>query len=325
MTPIHECCVSTGDPQGIGPEVSVKAAREMSLRGSARVVLVGVESDLMNAGASASWPRIRENEDALAAVSLLPVPASPQRIEEPPPSGDGGRRALAALDVALRRVRAAPRGRALVTAPVSKVAVTRSGVPFDGHTGWIARECGTTHVVMLFEAPKFRVALATVHVPHSKVASRLSFDGLLATLRVIDADLRTRFGLVAPRIAVLGLNPHAGESGSLGSEEIDVITPAIAQAVAEGLHVRGPFPADTWFRPEFESRADCTLAMYHDQGLLPVKCLAFGTAVNVTLGLPIIRTSVDHGTAFDIAGRGIADASSMLVAMDVAQRLLNAP
>lgn len=319
MKPLPECCVSTGDPQGIGPEVSVKAARAAAAEGIARIVLVGRDDVLAKAGADRGWPRIEPGEKATAPVSVLRV-AGGGAFAAPPPSAEGGSAALEALDGALARVRAASH-RALVTAPVSKKAVTLSGRPFDGHTGYIARVCGAPLPVMLFETPTFRVALATVHVPLRAVAGFHTPASLLELCRVVAGDLERRFGIARPRLALLGINPHAGESGLLGHEDADVVAATVALGAAEGLSLSGPHPADTWFRPGFEGAADCVVAMYHDQGLLPVKCLAFGSAVNVTLGLPIVRTSVDHGTAFDIAGKGSADAGSMAEALRLAARL----
>ncbi len=298
----------------------MKAARAAVAEGVARIVLVGREDVLARAGADPAWPRIASGEEVSAPVSVLPV-AGAEPLGAAPPSAGGGTAAIDALDAALERVRAASH-RALVTAPVSKKAVTLSGRPFDGHTGYIARVCGAPLPVMLFETPTFRVALATVHVPLRSVAGFHTPASLLALCRVVSGDLERRFGIVRPRLALLGINPHAGEAGLLGHEDADVVAATVTLGAAEGLALSGPHPADTWFRPGFEGAADCVIAMYHDQGLLPVKCLAFGSAVNVTLGLPIVRTSVDHGTAFDIAGKGLADAGSMAEALRLAARLV---
>jgi 4-hydroxythreonine-4-phosphate dehydrogenase len=202
--------------------------------------------------------------------------------------------------------------------------ITDAGIAFTGHTEYLADRTGTPRVVMLLAGGGLRVALATTHIPLAAVARAITRPLLLSVVRILDADLRRRFGIARPRILVAGLNPHAGESGHLGREEIEVIAPAVAELAAEGLGVAGPFPADTLFTPRMLADADAALAMFHDQGLPVLKHAAFGTAVNVTLGLPIIRTSVDHGTALDRAGTGEIDAGSLeqaiALAFDMAAR-----
>jgi 4-hydroxythreonine-4-phosphate dehydrogenase len=209
----------------------------------------------------------------------------------------------------------------MVTAPVHKGVINDAGIAFTGHTEYLAEHTGTPHVVMMLVGGGMRVALATTHVALKDVAGRITGQGLEQTLRVLHQDLAGRFGIVRPRIAVAGLNPHSGESGYLGREEIEVIAPAIERLRAEGLTLDGPLPADTLFTPASLERYDCVLAMYHDQGLPVLKHAAFGGGVNVTLGLPIIRTSVDHGTALDIAGTGKARAGSLAEAIKLAARL----
>jgi 4-hydroxythreonine-4-phosphate dehydrogenase len=249
-----------------------------------------------------------------------PLPAA---IFQRPPSEAGGKGALAALDAALARVLARP-GRALVTAPLSKAAVAICSPSFDGHTGYLAKRLSVAHPVMMFVTPAFRVALATVHVALGRVPGLVTADRLRNVAKVTRDDLARRFGVPDARLAVLGVNPHAGEGGAIGAEEKDVVLPAIDALRKEGFRISGPYPADSYFRPGFEKESDAIIAWYHDQGLLPVKCLAFGEAVNVTLGLPIVRTSVDHGTAFDLAGSGRADPGSMEHALRVARDLLAA-
>jgi len=205
-----------------------------------------------------------------------------------------------------------------VTAPVQKSVLNDAGIPFTGHTEYLAQRTGTPQVVMLLAGGGLRVALATTHLPLAAVPAAITPGLLDSVIRILDADLRRRFGIARPRILVAGLNPHAGESGYLGREEIDVIAPAIEALAREGLGVRGPFPADTLFTPRMLAGADAALAMYHDQGLPVLKHAAFGRAVNVTLGLPLIRTSVDHGTALDLAGRGEIDAGSLEQAIALA-------
>lgn len=207
---------------------------------------------------------------------------------------------------------------AMVTAPVQKSVINQAGIPFSGHTEYLAERCNTKLPVMMLTAGQLRVALATTHLPLSKVSSAINPLMLTDTLRVLHHDLRQRFAIAAPRILVLGLNPHAGESGYLGREEINVIAPVLANLRAEGMALMGPLPADTAFTPHRLAQADAVLAMYHDQGLPVLKYAGFGNAVNVTLGLPIVRTSVDHGTALELAGSGQADSGSLLAALELA-------
>jgi len=206
----------------------------------------------------------------------------------------------------------------MVTGPVHKGIINDAGVPFSGHTEYLAQRCAVAQPVMLLVAGELRVALVTTHLPLRRVPDAISIEGIVATARILDRGLRAGFGIAVPRILVLGLNPHAGESGHLGTEERDTIEPAVAQLQAEGLNVRGPLPADTAFTPPHLAQADAVLAMYHDQGLTVLKHRGFGHAVNVTLGLPIVRTSVDHGTAVELAGTGQADAGSFVAALELA-------
>lgn len=213
---------------------------------------------------------------------------------------------------------------AMVTAPVQKSIINDAGIAFTGHTEFLAEKAGAEHVVMMLVGGGLRVALATTHLPLRDVASAITRDGLMKTLRVLDRDLRQRFKVARPRILVAGLNPHSGESGHLGTEDIEVIMPAVAQAVQEGISASGPIPADTLFVPERVKHADAVLAMYHDQGLPVLKYASFGQGVNVTLGLPFVRTSVDHGTALDLAGTGKADPGSLIEAARLAIELASA-
>ncbi len=229
-----------------------------------------------------------------------------------------GRAVLATLDLAVEGVQAGWFD-AIVTAPLQKSTINDAGVAFSGHTEYLADKTSTAQVVMMLagsaapgQAP-LRVALATTHLPLKDVAGAITQAGLARVIDIIDADLKNKFGIGAPRILVTGLNPHAGENGYLGREEIDTIAPAIAAAQARGIDARGPYPADTLFQPKYLRDADCVLAMYHDQGLPVLKHATFGRGVNITLGLPLIRTSVDHGTALDLAAQGFghADCASM--------------
>jgi 4-hydroxythreonine-4-phosphate dehydrogenase len=227
---------------------------------------------------------------------------------------------LAILDRAVKGCMAGQYA-AMVTAPVQKSVINDAGIRFTGHTEYLAERSGAKHVVMMLVGGGLRVALATTHLPLSEVPRAISRDGLLATLRVLDGDLRARFRIATPRILVSGLNPHSGESGHLGSEDQEIIAPAIALARKNGIQATGPIPADTLFVPERLRQADAVLAMYHDQGLPVLKYASFGRGVNVTLGLPFVRTSVDHGTALDLAGTGSADPGSLIEAVKLAIEL----
>ena len=207
---------------------------------------------------------------------------------------------------------------AMVTAPVHKGIINDAGIAFTGHTEFLAERTGAPHVVMMLVGGGLRVALATTHLAVKDIARHITSASLEQTLRVLQNDLTTRFGIAEPRIAVTGLNPHAGESGHLGREEIEIIIPLLERLGREGMRVTGPLPADTVFNPERLRNFDCVLAMYHDQGLPVLKYASFGSGVNVTLGLPIIRTSVDHGTALDLAGSGKADVGSLCTAIELA-------
>lgn len=213
---------------------------------------------------------------------------------------------------------------AVVTAPVHKGVINDAGVGFSGHTEFFADQTGTEQVVMMLACPGLRVALATTHLPLREVADAITPALLEQVLRILHADLRSKFGIAAPRILVCGLNPHAGEGGHLGHEEIDIIIPLLERLRSEGMLLDGPLPADTLFTPKRLDHADAVLAMYHDQGLPVLKHKGFGQAVNVTLGLPIIRTSVDHGTALDLAATGRADVGSLRVALHTAISMIEA-
>lgn len=211
---------------------------------------------------------------------------------------------------------------AMVTAPVQKSTINAAGIPFSGHTEFLAALCGTDKVVMLLAGGDLRVALATIHLPLAAVPGAITRAGLSDTIRIVDAELRTRFGIAEPRLLVLGLNPHAGEDGVLGDEEIRTIRPVVDELRAQGLKLHGPVAGDSAFTPSSLADCDAVIAMYHDQGLGPLKARHFGGIVNVTLGLPILRTSVDHGTALALAGSGRADHSSLRAAVDLAIELI---
>ena len=255
----------------------------------------------------------REQAPPVSIESLAaPAPVHPGRLDPA-----NGRHVIALLDRALAGC-VSGEFDAMVTAPVQKSTINDAGVAFSGHTEYLAERTGTARVVMMLVGGGLRVALATTHLPLSRVPAAITRESLEATLRIMEADLRTRFGFARPRILVAGLNPHAGESGYLGREEIEVIEPVVRKLAAAGMAVSGPFPADTLYTHHMLEGADATLAMFHDQGLPVLKHAAFGRAVNVTLGLPVIRTSVDHGTALDRAGAGEVDAGSLREALALA-------
>lgn len=332
MSPQHRIALTAGEPAGIGPELLVKIAQQ----GWAQRLIAIADPDLLrNTARHLNLPlELIDDDDrtrgALPAgqLAIAPVPlaraAQPGRLD--PANADATLQMLhlAAAGAATRRFDA------IVTAPVQKSALDRPGAPFSGHTEYFQTLAEVEQVVMLLvaaptaERPALRVALATTHLPLRAVAEAITADRLEQVLRVLDAGLQRDYGLATPQIAVLGLNPHAGEDGHLGSEEIEVIAPLLVRLNQVGMHLEGPLPADTAFSPSRMARTDAFLAMYHDQGLPVLKYAGFGSAVNVTLGLPYVRTSVDHGTALDIAGRGLADAGSLGCAIGEAIRMLDA-
>jgi 4-hydroxythreonine-4-phosphate dehydrogenase len=249
---------------------------------------------------------------------------SPLAVQAPVQAGrlnaSNGQYVLQTLDRAIQLCQSGAID-AMVTAPIHKGVINDAGVAFSGHTEYLAQATDTEQVVMMLATEGLRVALATTHIPLAKVPTALNREDLSRVLRIVQRDMQRDFALAAPRILVCGLNPHAGEGGHMGREEIDVITPVIESLKAEGMSISGPYPADTVFTPKHMAQADVIVAMYHDQGLPVLKYMGFGAAVNITLGLPIIRTSVDHGTALDLAGSEDVDTGSMTVAIDVAEQM----
>ena len=326
--------ITCGEPAGIGPEIALRAAWE--LREIANCVLIG-DAAFLAIVAQQVDPSI-----ALAAISLqavrndglpqwpsarLVVIDCPLAVNVVPGTLDprNGRSVLQMLDIAIEATIAGWCA-AIVTAPLQKSTINDAGVAFSGHTEYLAEKTATSHVVMMLAASgdqPLRVALATTHLALKEVPAAITADSLASTLDILQHDLQSRFGIAAPRILVTGLNPHSGENGYLGREEIEVITPALQAANARGIDARGPYPADTLFQPKYLQHADCILAMYHDQGLPVLKFASFGEGVNITLGLPIIRTSVDHGTALDLAAMGVghADHGSMIAAIRTAVQM----
>lgn len=315
--------LTPGEPAGIGPDLCLKLCQR-----SRAVELVAVaDPGLIETRASALGLRVDielfDPERPVACepgrLTLLPTPLR-RRCEAGRLDPNNARYVLETLERAVEGCRGEFDG--MVTGPVHKGVINEAGVPFTGHTEFLAERTGTDRVVMMLATPGLRVALATTHLPLSAVSAAITREGLTETVTILERDLRRRFGLTRPRILVCGLNPHAGEGGHLGSEEVDVIEPVLAALRAEGMDLHGPLPADTAFTPGPLAEADAVLAMYHDQGLPVLKHKGFGKAVNVTLGLPIIRTSVDHGTALELAGTGRADTGSLEYAIEVAREMV---
>ncbi len=310
--------VTSGEPAGIGPELCARLAKHQF---AARLVVLG-DRELIAARAQADGqaPPIVDYDPAKPpAAGTLEVLHLPVCVPSQAGKLDTANAAyvLRLLDRALAGCLSREFS-AMVTAPVHKGVINDAGIAFSGHTEYLADHTATPRVVMMLVGGGLRVALATIHVALKDVPAALTCVELETTLRILHSDLRQRFGLATPRILVAGLNPHAGEGGHMGREEIDVINPVLEKLRGEGMTLLGPLPADTLFTPHQLERGDCVLAMYHDQGLPVLKYASFGGGVNVTLGLPIVRTSVDHGTALDLAGTGKADSGSLYAAVELA-------
>jgi 4-hydroxythreonine-4-phosphate dehydrogenase len=285
--PLPRIAITTGDPAGIGPEIAEKAAADARIRAVCEPVIYGADK-------------------AFAPGKL---------------SAEAG---LAAYETIVRAVRDTQAGvvHAIATAPINKEALALARLPWRGHTEMLAALTNTRDVAMMFYSGKLLVVLATIHIPLSEVPSALTMESLKTIIR-LTTEAMPKFGVPAARIALAGVNPHAGEHGVIGSEEEQVLIPAVREARKAGVDITGPWPGDTVFTRAVRGDFDVVIACYHDQGLIPVKLIAFGEAVNVTLGLPIIRTSVDHGTAFDIAGKGVANPESLIHAVLLAAKLAN--
>jgi 4-hydroxythreonine-4-phosphate dehydrogenase len=332
MTQPLPIAITIGEPAGIGPDLCVRLAARNSL---VRMLAVG-DIDLLRARAHRLGAGVRFvpyahggklTPDAFEVVHVpLAVPAAAGRLEPA-----NARAVMRTLDLAIQGC-VSGEFAAMVTAPVQKSVINAAGIAFTGHTEYLAEQTHARKVVMMLVGgagdKALRVALVTTHLPLKNVSAAITADAVTSTLRIVASDLENNFGIASPRIAVCGLNPHAGESGYLGREEIDVIAPAISLLRDEGIDLTGPMPADTVFVPRIAAGFDCIVAMYHDQGLPVLKYASFGHGVNVTLGLPIIRTSVDHGTALDLAADDAkarnADPKSLFAAVDLAIELAKA-
>lgn len=325
-TTIHRIAVTPGEPAGIGPDLLVTLAQHdlnAELVAIGDPVLLQQRAEALGLEIQLSKVNFDETPQAHRAGQLRihPVPLD-QAVQ-------GGKLNTANATYVLATLHEAIQGclnhhyAAMVTAPVHKGIINEAGIKFSGHTEFLAQQTDTEQVVMMLTTPGLRVALATTHLPLRAVADAISQPLLTRVIRILHADLRRKYGIQFPRILVCGLNPHAGEGGHLGREEIDVIQPVLNKLRAEGMDLVGPLPADTLYVPRFLKGADATLAMYHDQGLPVLKHKGFGQAINVTLGLPIIRTSVDHGTALELVGTGQADTGSLQAAIDAAIDMAN--
>lgn len=315
--------LTAGEPAGIGPDLCVQLAQ---IPPPCQLVVVADPELIRQRAAQLGLPlniRIFEKERPVLAepgtLTVLPVPLAV--------GAHCGRLDTANSPYVLNTIKLAVEGcmsacfQAMVTAPVHKGVINDAGIAFTGHTEFIAEMTGGTPLMML-ATPGLRVALVTTHLPLSQVSTAINAPDLIRLIRLLDSELKRRFAIEKPKILVCGLNPHAGEGGHLGREEIDIIEPALRQLRDEGMQVQGPLPADTIFTPKYLENADAVLAMYHDQGLPVLKHMSFGQAVNVTLGLPIIRTSVDHGTALDLAGSGLANPGSLQYALKTALAMI---
>jgi 4-hydroxythreonine-4-phosphate dehydrogenase len=326
--------LTQGDPSGIGPEIAIKAWRHAQGQRGAPFFVLGdpAHFERVSRALGLGVPVAEVSADSAErvfrdALPIVPLKARVNGAAGHPSPAD----AAATIEAIERAVAMVANGSAsaIVTNPIAKEVLYAAGFRHPGHTEFLGELAlqhfgQRAHPVMMLWAPGLAVVPATIHVPLAEVPSRLTRDLLVRMGRIVAKDLVERFGIANPRLAFCGLNPHAGERGSIGREEIDVIAPAIAELQRDGVRVAGPFPADTLFHAAARSRYDTVVAMYHDQALIPIKTIAFDSAVNVTLGLPFVRTSPDHGTAFDIAGQGRADPSSLIAALDLAARLVHA-
>jgi 4-hydroxythreonine-4-phosphate dehydrogenase len=320
--------LTQGDPSGIGPEIALKAwlrrganQRPWFLLGDPAHLARAAAQLKLNVPVESVTPR----EAASVFPRALPVVALNARVQGIPGKPDPADAAatLESIERAVELVRAGDAA-AMVTNPIAKDVLYRAGFRHPGHTEWLGELAsqhwglGELRPVMLLWSPLLAVVPVTIHVALARAITDLSTQAIVETARIVAQDYRTRFGIAAPRLAVAGLNPHAGENGAMGREDIEIVAPAIAQLQAEGIDARGPLPPDTMFHAAARARYDVAICMYHDQALIPIKTLAFDSGVNTTLGLPFVRTSPDHGTAFDIAGQGVADEASLVAAIELA-------
>lgn len=315
--------LTAGEPAGIGPELCLQLALEARSAGVVVVAsrpLLEARAKQMNLAVELrAWQPGESPEMEAGLLSVLHVDGCANHEPGTLDTGSGAY-VLRTLEVAANGCLSGDFD-GMVTAPVHKGVINDAGIAFSGHTEFLQELCGVDRVVMMLATEELRVALVTTHLPLKDVSAAITPERLTQVTRILDADLKKFFGVTRPRILVAGLNPHAGEGGHLGREEIDTIEPTLEALRAEGISLTGPLPADTLFTPHWLDQADAVLAMYHDQGLPVLKFQGFGRAVNITLGLPIVRTSVDHGTALDLAGTGRADAGSLHTALKVGEQM----
>jgi 4-hydroxythreonine-4-phosphate dehydrogenase len=322
--------LTLGEPAGIGPDITIAAWLRRNELKLPAFYLLGDEALIARRatalGANVKIARVRAEEAAAAFPDALPVVSTGEIATAEPgrPDDSSGPAALASIRQAVADVRKG-RASAVVTNPIAKSVLYRAGFRHPGHTEFLAELAAhdgrAPQPVMMLWSPQLAVVPVTIHVSLRDALAQLSSELIVSTVRIVAAELKSRFGVSRPRIAISGLNPHAGEDGSLGHEEQTIVTPAIKILRNEGIEARGPLPADTMFHDAARKTYDCAVCMYHDQALIPIKTLAFDDAVNVTLGLPFIRTSPDHGTAFDIAGTGKANPASLIAALQLANRM----
>jgi 4-hydroxythreonine-4-phosphate dehydrogenase len=329
--PSAPLALTLGEPAGIGPDLALDVWRRREALALPPFYLVAdpdyVAARARARGIAVPIRQVAPREAAAAFADALPVVPLDLKVTAEPgrPDATSAPAAIGAIRRAVADVLAGEAS-AIVTNPVAKNVLYRSGFAEPGHTEFLARLATEAtgqplHPVMMLWSPQLAVVPVTIHLPLAQVPGRLDRDLIVVTGRIVARDLRERFGIARPRLAIAGLNPHAGEGGALGPEDLAVVKPAVDALRADGIEARGPLPADTMFHAAARASYDAALAMYHDQALIPIKTLAFDHAVNVTLGLPFVRTSPDHGTAFDIAGSGKADASSLIAALRLAARL----
>ncbi|MDA0841055.1 MAG: 4-hydroxythreonine-4-phosphate dehydrogenase PdxA [Planctomycetota bacterium] len=316
---MKKIAITMGDPAGIGPEVILKSLASEELRDAAEFKIIGHRNFLERAAVT-----IKSCSTPLVGLDILEVGEQPQnKIQPGQVSADAGRLSVGYLMEAIRLAKAGEVD-AIVTAPINKEAIYKAGFDFPGHTEILAKETNTEKFVMMLVGGPLRVALVTIHVPLRDIFDLITEDSILDTIEVVDAGLKRDFGIPNPRIGVCGLNPHASDGGRFGDEEALIVSPAIEKARGRGYNCSGPLPPDTAFYAAKQGEYDVMIALYHDQGLIPIKILAFETGVNVTLGLPIIRSSVDHGTAFNIVGKDVASPASMIEAIKLAVSMAEA-
>ncbi len=314
---------TVGEPAGIGSDIIIQLAQKQALP---RIVCIG-DRAAVSKRAQRLGMKLELVDYPEPAAGTQQLTVKHVALADPAVCGKADRKnVLGVIDTLNCAIDGCLSGEfsAMVTGPVHKGVINDAGVSFSGHTEYLAERTAATLPVMLLASPTLRVALATTHLPLKDVSAAITKSGIEHVCRIIDAELKQKFALHRPRILVCGLNPHAGEGGHLGTEELEIIIPALQALQDEGINVVGPLPADTLFTPKYLHDADVVLAMYHDQGLPVLKAQSFGQAANITLGLPIIRTSVDHGTAFDIAGSGDADPGSLQTAIAMAEQMVAA-